>query len=143
VEIDVERWLLKLRAREAKSLHHAQEELRMRRALGEAARLFLVDVFGESAAHIDEIGHLTERAREQDGKVAHVRRVFVPEMDEELRAREPGPGQGRVRPVLLLVHDCEQTFDRGIGMRAHDQIVSPRALSVTFSARFVVANELR
>ena len=76
---------------------------------------------------------LPERAREQRRKVAHVDEVLVLEVHEELRAREPGPRERRVRPVVLLVHHREQPLARGRVRFDPFMVTNPDA-RVTFPA---------
>ena len=102
-------------AREAEPLHHPQEQLGVRRGARQLPRLLLVQVLRQRHPQRLDRRHLTERAGEQDGKVAHVGGVLVPEVDQQLREREPRPRQRRVGPVVLAIHRVQEAF----GERVH------------------------
>jgi hypothetical protein len=119
-------------ARVAEPLHHPQEQLGVRAALGEAARLLLVEVLGQRPPHVGHVRHLPERAREQYGEVAHVHEILVAKVLEELRTRQARTRERRVRPVVFLVHDREEAVLQR-RRRVHAEIVTGRRAPVTFS----------
>ncbi len=57
----------------------------MRRRLREATGLLFVQVLGEGAPYAVERRNLREHGGEEDGEVADVDEVLVPEVYEELR----------------------------------------------------------
>ena len=104
------------RAREAEAVHHLEEELGVRDAERELARLLLEDVLRERAPHVGG-RPLAEHAREQHREVADVHLVLVAEVDEELRAREAGAREVRPGPVILAIHHREQALAEVVGVR--------------------------
>ena len=81
--------LPKPRAGRYRALHHLQEELGVRDAERVVPGLFLVDVGGERAAHVDR-RPLPEHAREKDRKISHVGHEFVAKVNGELLRVSPG-----------------------------------------------------
>jgi hypothetical protein len=96
--------------------------------------LLLVEILSKGAANLSEGGRFREGAGEKDGKIAYVDEVFVAEVDEKLRPREPGAREPGVGPVVLLVHRGEEPVGEVARRRAlHTARVALDGASVTFS----------
>src|SRR2546425_3967173 len=101
--------LVEIRAAEPAALHHAQEQLRVRRRPADAAGLLLVDVGGQHLARVLRRTRMTHDPREKLREVAHVHRPLLLEVREQALKRHAPLGKPGPRPVVLAVEDSEQT----------------------------------
>lgn len=81
----------------------------MRAAERQSPGIFLINILGQ---HAPRLGGriLTVDAREEDGEVADVDRIFLLEMDFELSLCQRVTAEMRPGPMMLAVHDLEHSF---------------------------------
>lgn len=98
--------------------------------------LLLVEVFGESASHVRERWSVAEGAREENREIAYVDEELVPEVREELLAREPRSGEGGVGQWCLR----SMTERRRSRMPADtdDILASPTEAVIFFASALVL-----
>ena len=96
---------------ESQSLHHRQEECRMGPPKGKAARVLLINVFGQHAS--DGGGRiLSMNPGKEDGKVSDVDGVLLLKVNLQLLSYEAACGKVLPGPVMLPIHDAEEGFKK-------------------------------